>query len=991
MTPIDPALSPEEEATRKLAAVMFTDIKGFSRKMAENEAGAFDLLKKHDALMRVLTTKYGGRVIKSIGDSFMIDFGSVVNAVKCSIEAQKKFHSYNSGKSEFDRIEIRIGIHLGDVIIRGDDIIGDGVNVASRVESITEPTRICISGDVFNQVRNKMSLKTFRIGQITLKNIPEPVEIHEILIEEIPAFADPSPSAVEHSRSTLVEVGAKRERDEKHEARKVEEAKQRAAAGQMNEQERKRLVEEYYARAEKYYQLGHIAEAEAELKKIDDLDPTFGISETKRKTEEEHESKAQKFLQTARELIAQGKLADAERETNRVFEYFPLHVGAQQVLLRIEEERYRIEQESRAKQVEKSRKSQEEARQQEQQKIEDLITAVRFQMDQRNYTQAVYTLRDIYKLDPNNFTARELEQEIKLKQEHRTEEDHQIAEEQAQRNAEARQIVMQRRAEEQRVAKPVVEEPKRRPFPTKRVLQVVGGLLVAGTVAIVAPLVWRLLFPVTLEVTALAFAPANDEATGDPLLSAIPSIILKDVARLEHVEARCMAPSASADSGMSSIGSIASALNVRHVLTGTVARSGETYEVTLRLVNAATQEPMMNRRFRTTIAGIDQFRSQAILALIQDVGLDAVPDNLPLPFVDGTGLGAYLEARSYLDRDDAQLLDSARSRMSGLADSSADFPAARAVRAEATARLVRFGLLPETALISATNWVQDALRDDALRPEVQRAASVVALAGRRFGTALVASQRALELDPFQPECNRIIAEILLTTGDVAGSTAALDRAAVIDPQHPRTLFLKGLLLHWKGDNPGAADLYEKAIAAGGPETFITAQYLASAWLRGTRPPALVEFYRQRADGSSEPYRAQYLLGRAFAEQLDSAEVHFNAGLSAAAAAIERDPQNTSALIYQALLYARIGKFGEAGTSLSRVMEGEDLTPTQWYRIANVYTLIQKKDEALKALKFAVDRRLDLAEALNPDFGSIKDDPEFRALFARSLSDGSASN
>lgn len=991
MTPTDASVTPEEESTRKLAAVMFTDIKGFSRKMAENETGAFDLLKKHDALMRVLTTKYGGRVIKSIGDSFMVDFSSAVNAVKCGVEAQKKFHSYNSGKSEFDRIEIRIGIHLGDVIIRGDDIIGDGVNVASRIESITEPTRICISGDVYHQVRNKIPLKTFRIGQTNLKNIPEPVEIHEILIDEIPAFSEPSASAVNHSRATTVEVSAKSERDEKHEAQKVEEAKRRAAAGQMSEEERNKLVAEYYARAEKYYQLGHIAEAEAELKKIDEIDPEFGVSDTKRKEEEDHESKAQLFLKSARELIAQGKLDDAERETNRVFEYFPLHVGAQQVLLRIEEERYRVEQEARSKRLEKSRKDQEQARQQEQQKIDDLITAVRLQIDQRNYTQAVYTLREIYVLDPNNFTARELEQEIKERQEHRAEEEQKAAEEQAQRDAEARQAAAQRRSEEPKVVRTAAEPAPRRPFPVKLVLQVIGALTLVALLVVGAPIAWRTAFPVTLDVAALPFAPANDEAAGDPLLQAIPTLLLQDLSRLDHVDVRSFGSTRSAEPRTASIEPVATSLKVRHVLLGTVTRTGETYEVMVRLADAKTQEPLMSRRFKTTVSGLDQFRAQVVQALIQDTGLNADPDILPLPAVDESALRAWLEARTLLEFDDVALLDSARARMTALADTVAGFTPARALAAEAVARLVRFGAVPDAALATAAGWMQEALKSDPNRPEIHRAAAVVSIAGRRFGAAVGPLERSLALDPFQPECHRLMAEVQLVAGNLDAATASLARATALDPKHVRTLFMQGLLSHWKNDNVAAASYYEQAIAAGGHEAFITSQFLASAWLRGARPPALVEFYRARLEVSSEPYRAQYLLGRAFAEQLDSAEVHFNAGLAAAAAALERDRTNISANIYQALLYARVGKFSEAGTSLARVLQSSELSAVHWYRIANVYALTQKKDEALDALKIAVDRRFDLAEALNPDFGPIRDDAKFRALFTRPLTEGSVAN
>lgn len=986
MNTIDPTLTPEEEATRKLAAVMFTDIKGFSRKMAENETGAFDLLKKHDALMRVLATKYGGRVIKSIGDSFMVDFTSAVNAVKCGVEAQKKFHSYNSGKSEFDRIEIRIGIHLGDVLIRGDDILGDGVNIASRVESITEPTRICISADVYNQVRNKMPLQTFKIGQLNLKNIPEPVEIHEILIDEIAEFSQPSTKARDLSRQTTVEVSAKHEREELHEARQVEEAKQRASMGQLSEAEREKLIAEYYARAEKYYQLGHIAEAESELKKIDDLDPQFTVSETKRKDEEENESKAQMHLKTARELIAQGKLGEAERETNHVFEYFPLHVGAQQVLLRIEEERYRLEEEARAKRVQVERKEQEETRSREQQKLDDLLATVRQQMEQRDFTQATYTLREVFVLDPNNSAARSLEGELKQRQERRLEEERELAEQESLREQEARAAAQQRRMEEQRTTRTIVEGPKRRPFPVKKVLTGLGVVALAAGLIVLVPMAWRIVFPVTIEVAAMRFSAANDQAASDPLLAALPSLIVQDISRLRHATVRSFTTTGQIDTRATSAQAAGTTLGVRHLLTGSLTKEGDTYDLGLRLIEASSQAVLMNRRFKATTGGIDQLRAEIIHALIQETGLDAEPGIRPLPSGEASAVLAYLDARTLIDREDAASLDSARARMASLADSSADFPAARAVRAEALARLVRLGALSESVMPLALGLVQDAVKDEPTRPEIQRAASVVALISRRYAAAAASAERSLALDPFQPECHRVLAEVRLVSGDATAAASALQEAASMDPQNPRTVFLYGLLAHWGGDNPTASKYYEQAISAGGNGTYITSSYLASAWLRGTRPAALVEYYRARAAAAPDDYRLQYLLGRAFAEQLDSAEVHFADGLRLTKMALDRDPTNTTALLSQALLQARIGKFADAEASLSAVMRNDDLSASSWYRIANVYTLIQKKDDALKALKIAVDRRYDLAEALNPDLGAIFDEPEFRALFVRPLTE-----
>ena len=136
-----------ERGTRKLAAIMFTDIKSFSKKMSENEELAMQILRVHDDTLKAIIEKYDGKIIKAIGDAFMVDFSSAVNAVKCAIESQEVFFVYNKGKTELEKIEVRIGIHLGDVITDGNDIFGDGVNIASRLEGIAEPGGVCASID----------------------------------------------------------------------------------------------------------------------------------------------------------------------------------------------------------------------------------------------------------------------------------------------------------------------------------------------------------------------------------------------------------------------------------------------------------------------------------------------------------------------------------------------------------------------------------------------------------------------------------------------------------------------------------------------------------------------------------------------------------------------------------------------------------------------------------------------------------------------------
>ena len=182
---------------------MFTDIKAFSKKMAESEDLAMELLRVHDDTLKAAIEKYEGKIIKAIGDAFMVDFSSAVNAVKCAIESQEELYKFNFGKTELEKIEVRIGIHLGDVITDGNDIFGDGVNIAARIEAVTEPNRVCISQDVYSQIKNKMQVKTFHMGSIDLKNIPEPMEVYEILLDHIPEFAAPSKTAQQDIRAAI--------------------------------------------------------------------------------------------------------------------------------------------------------------------------------------------------------------------------------------------------------------------------------------------------------------------------------------------------------------------------------------------------------------------------------------------------------------------------------------------------------------------------------------------------------------------------------------------------------------------------------------------------------------------------------------------------------------------------------------------------------------------------------------------------------------------
>ncbi len=173
--------SPE---TRKLAAIMFTDIVGFSRQMGADEARMLRLLDIHNQLIQQAVSAHHGHVIKTIGDAFLVDFPSVVHAVQGAQSIQAQLRTRNAEHENAEQIHIRIGIHLGDIVQKDGDVFGDGVNIASRLQSFAEPDTICISQVVYKEVEKKLTLGTVvSLGKPKLKNIAERFQVYALLPE----------------------------------------------------------------------------------------------------------------------------------------------------------------------------------------------------------------------------------------------------------------------------------------------------------------------------------------------------------------------------------------------------------------------------------------------------------------------------------------------------------------------------------------------------------------------------------------------------------------------------------------------------------------------------------------------------------------------------------------------------------------------------------------------------------------------------------------
>jgi adenylate cyclase len=166
---------------RRLTTLLCADVKGYARLMEADEAGTLATLRRYREAMATLIERHDGRIVNTWGDAIIAEFPSVVEAVQCAVETQQEISGYNGGLPEPQRMKFRIGIHLGDVMVEGDDVYGDGVNIAARLQELADPGGILISGPVYDQVHNKLSIGFDCLGQQHLKNVVNPVTGYRVL------------------------------------------------------------------------------------------------------------------------------------------------------------------------------------------------------------------------------------------------------------------------------------------------------------------------------------------------------------------------------------------------------------------------------------------------------------------------------------------------------------------------------------------------------------------------------------------------------------------------------------------------------------------------------------------------------------------------------------------------------------------------------------------------------------------------------------------
>src|SRR2546427_6024564 len=193
---------------RQLAAIMFTDMVDYSALAQRDQALALELLEEHRQIARSLFPRFNGTEVKTIGDAFLVEVHSALEAAQCAIEIQRTLAKRNHDVAADRRIEVRIGIHIGDVVHRDGDVYGDGVNIASRIEQLAGAGGICVSMDVERQIRNALEARFEKFGSADLKNIKLPMDLFRIVLPWEVGPKTESPCAAKKSRLPLLAVAA---------------------------------------------------------------------------------------------------------------------------------------------------------------------------------------------------------------------------------------------------------------------------------------------------------------------------------------------------------------------------------------------------------------------------------------------------------------------------------------------------------------------------------------------------------------------------------------------------------------------------------------------------------------------------------------------------------------------------------------------------------------------------------------------------------------
>lgn len=924
--------SNSEGGTRKLAAIMFTDVKDFSKKMGENEIAAMGVLKIHDDTMREIVARHNGVVIKSLGDSFMVDFSSAVNAVRCAIEAQERFWQYSQDKSEFEKIQIRIGIHLGDVMTVGNDLYGDGVNIAARIEAITEANRICVSAEIYNQVKNKMPIRAYNMGSTDLKNIAEPVEVFELLLDSIPGLSEPSESAKQIPTRRKADLISSQEQDE---ANRVEAVRQKVDQQQERENtENQARANEHFAKAEEYFRAGDLANAEEELKEI--------------------------------------------------YKIVQIHYEAQMLILQIEEQRAVRDEEERRRRVKEEKQRKEEDRKQRIQKCFDVALEY---VAKEQYQEALNALQEVYTLEPNNEQAKRIEKQVQFAEEARLERQKLEALAEEERGREETLRIERERAEE--LAKATLVKAAARKVQEKKPKTTLYIGIAAVVVLLIGVTVVFLLMhgsskkPGTIAVLPFSASQTEKSYLGGALATYVADEVAKapDMVVIAPASARAFA----ADSSV--LQTQAATLGITHVVRGSVSLSGMTVTLKAQLVKLGEGETIWESSLQANVLDLNSLAVQTSTAMLRSFNIEVAPRNLSRPTENADAFDQYLRGLDLSAQSTGEALNQSIVLLQdALRQDSTFTPAKATLSAALLEHYRRQGERDELTLAAAMSLAQDAIKAD---PKTSLAHTVLAELYRhkqQFGKAGDEITASLALQPGNAQGLRELALLSLIHGKADEALQNAETALKLDPEHYQSHIVKGIVQLFKEQYDNAAGHFDKASALGAPDSLLTVNYKFRAWIGLDQEDKIIAYCQQMMERANDRMKIilHYWIGRGYSlkgKHIESG-ANFDQGIQLAERLNLQDPKESTSLAYYALLQARRGKSKIAISAIERGVALDSTSARLHYWKARVHAVQNDKANALRELTKAVAIEYNFLEILDPDFLSVWQDPQFKSTIVR---------
>jgi class 3 adenylate cyclase/tetratricopeptide (TPR) repeat protein len=704
--------------------------------------------------------------------------------------------------------------------------------------------------------------------------------------------------------------------------------------------------------------------------------------EAKKIQTEEHFLKAQAFFQ-------QGDLDCAEKEIHDLFHFSPLHAGAQQILQQIEDARYERENQERSKKIEKTKRKEST---EEDKYAEELLNKARALLEAGEFTEVMFTLHDLFNVNPNHAGARQLKEDLQKAKEERAarrrdeaiqKEAEAIQNEEEQqrfvRTAVPRKIPVQQRP---RIVKKPEPQPPQKKYTT--LVRLVLVCIIGSVLGIAGWQAFKYFFPKTVSIAVLNYTPVDRDTLEVGIAEVLSAFLKDDFARCTHVTTVASTSPAALDPKTIIFAERGTKFNVQYFLTGDIQRQGNQYTITTTLVNASTHRTEYKLAFNGDVTALPRFRSAIIRSILQHLEIESPLPDIPSISCSPEGYQKYLSAYGLIQRATLSSLSSAISFLRQCIEKNNNFIAAEVLLARAEINSYALGDEDEQVLGEAVDHAKRGLNSPADAAEALRIIGESSLFNQQFDLVLKNVKASLQLQPANGQSYRDLSRAYIGMGDYDAAFQNASRALKLEPVNGESYLLLGMIKYFQKEFRVAAEYYQQAIQYGMNDSLVTSQYLAPVWNILNQSEKEVNFWKNQLSRWPDNYRAYYYIGRAYqkainipiSEQTALYNESFVEGLRAAHLALQVNPAEPYAHAYNALICSRIGSFQDGNEEIQKALEFDSSSAKIHYLAAEVFCIQKDVPRALAALKQAVALKYDLPELFNPDLTRIKDEPEF---------------